>query len=128
MKYPDIFGSPLIVAVPFAVIETVAFYIWHWPHRRLFPDRFRTALLAKGVLKALVMIGLTIVLTYISTYLGWAYAIGHVLVGIVLHFYWCRKHGVDPIWVRPREKYVMASTEWVERLIEIEEKRKSGSY
>lgn len=111
---------PLWLAVPLVVIEVVSFYVLHWPHRELFPKRFRLLILAKGVLRGATHIALAVLFSTISLPLGWAYVIGHTMLGLTLHVIWCRKHNIDPLRVQPRERYVAASAAWFERLIALE--------
>ena len=86
--------SPLLLAVPMAIIEILTFYRWHWPHRNLFPERFRTLVLAKGVLKGLTLIGLTVAFSMWSSVWGWACVVGHTTFGCLYHWYCCRQHSV----------------------------------
>lgn len=115
--------EPLCVAVPAAFAGMVLFYRLHWPHRHLLPERFRTMLLAKGIGKAATYLLLTTLGAWLAPELGWALAIGQPALGAVLHVAMCRAHGVDPLRVQPRERYVLASVAWVERLEALERSR-----
>ena len=50
-----------------------------------------------------------IALTYlVYTFFGhWALAVGFTGAGVgaVVHFSWCRRHGIDPVRATPRRKY-----------------------
>ena len=107
-----------------AALQTSQFYQLHWPHRRLLPERFRTLLLAKGLLKALVDIGVGLAIHHFSPPIAWVFAILHPLLGLLLHYRWCRANGVDPVRVEPREKYVQATADWVNRLVAAQQARR----
>jgi len=99
-----------------AALETSQFYQLHWSHRHLLPVRFRTLLLSKGVLKSAVYAAVALGLNQVSSPAAWVYAIGHPILGLILHVRSCRANGIDPIRVEPREKYVQATADWVNRL------------
>ncbi len=99
-----------------AALQTSQFYQLHWPHRRLLPERFRTLLLSKGLLKSAAYIAISLVLNQFSTPMAWVYAIVHPMLGLLMHYRWCRSNGVDPVRVEPRAKYVQATANWVSRL------------
>lgn len=99
-----------------AALETSQFYQLHWAHRHLLPARFRTLLLSKGVLKPATYIAVALALQQVSSPAAWTYAIGHPILGVILHVRSCRANGIDPIRVEPREKYVQATADWVNRL------------
>ena len=103
-----------------AALQTSQFYQLHWGHRHLFPKRFRTLLMSKGLLKAAAYIAIGLTLYRFSVPLAWIYAIGHPILGVVLHVRSCRAKGIDPIRVEPRERYVQSTADWVNRLIERE--------
>lgn len=115
--------NPVFWAIPLALVEMATFYWWHWPHRRLLPERFRVLLMAKGAFRGLATVGLTAILASFDVRLGWTYLIAHFVLGGWLHVRWCRKHGIDPWLVQPRDRYVLATASWVERMIELKEKR-----
>lgn len=107
-----------------AALEMSQFYQLHWAHRHLFPDRFRTLLLSKGLLKAGAYIAIGLALHRLSPAVAWTYGIGHPILGVFLHVRSCRANGVDPIRVEPREKYVQATADWVNRLARQEDPTK----
>ncbi len=55
---------------------------------------------------------------------GLFYAVGHLAIlvpvvaggaGLIVHFAWCRKHGIHPIYATPRRKYYeLRHWEWPE--------------
>lgn len=108
-----------------ALFELVTFYAWHWPYRHLLPARFRSLLLVKGILKPLVLVGITFGLTLISSMLAWLYVIAYTAFGFCYHYFWCTRNGIHPFTVQPREKYVLATTAWVDKLVAIEETREN---
>ena len=55
--------------------------------------------------------------------MAWFYVIADTLFGACYHLVWCKKHGINPLTVQPKERYVRATTVWVERLIELENNR-----
>ncbi|NOY27189.1 MAG: hypothetical protein GXP62_15075 [Oligoflexia bacterium] len=81
-------------------------------------------LLAKGMGKSVIYLVLTGLAAWLSPWLGWALALGHPLLGALIHVRWCRSHGIDPVRVEPRDQYVRATTLWVEKLVAWEEERK----
>lgn len=108
-----------------AALQTSQFYQLHWSHRHLLPERFRTLLLSKGLLKAVVYIASSLVLKQFSPPIAWTYAIVYPILGVILHVRSCRANGIDPIRVEPREKYVQATASWVSRLVRAEKAAKS---
>jgi hypothetical protein len=111
-----------------AALQTSQFYQLHWPHRHLLPEAFRTLLLSKGLLKAVVYIAISLVLHQFSAPLAWVYAIVHPLLGLLMHYRWCRANGVDPVSVEPREKYVRATADWVNRLMAAQEAKRQSRH
>ena len=108
-----------------AALETSQFYQLHWAHRHLLPKRFRTLLLSKGILKAAVYIGISLLLNQFSSALAWTYAIAHPFLGVFLHVRRCKANGINPVRVEPRAKYVQATADWVTQLIKAETAAKS---
>ena len=109
-----------------AALQTSQFYQLHWPHRHLLPEGFRTLLLSKGLLKAAVYIAISLVLHQFSPPIAWVYSIVHPLLGLLMHYRWCRANGVDPVRVEPRAKYVQATADWVNRLMAAREARRQS--
>ena len=108
--------TPLAFALPVALVDTALFYLWHWEHRALLPEKYRGFLLSKGVLKSVVFIALVVALGFVSETASWVYAVGHVAVGWTLHIRTCRQMGVHPLTAQPRARYVQAAADWVNAL------------
>ncbi|MFK7819357.1 MAG: hypothetical protein AB8G99_11615 [Planctomycetaceae bacterium] len=108
-----------------AALETSQFYQLHWGHRHLFPKRFRALLMSKGLLKAIAYIAIGLAIYRFSVPFAWVYAIGHPILGVLLHVRSCRANGIDPIRVEPRERYVKLTADWVNRLVERQQAGKS---
>jgi hypothetical protein len=60
----------------------------------------------RRLLKLFLFLGLTALLAATA---GSAWALGWIagmlLLGTSVHFWWCRRHGIDPWTAEPRERY-----------------------
>ncbi len=59
----------------------------------------------RKALKWTIVIAGTIGLYYAVGHLALLFPVAAVAVGTVVHFVWCRKHGIHPIYATPRRKY-----------------------
>ena len=59
----------------------------------------------RKVLKWLIVCGATVGLYQAVGHSALALPIGVGALGTVFHFWWCRKHNIDPIRATPRRKY-----------------------
>ena len=59
----------------------------------------------RKVLKWAIVIAGTIGLHYAGGHLALLFPVAAAAVGTVVHFVWCRKHGIHPIYATPRRKY-----------------------
>ena len=59
----------------------------------------------RKTLKWAIVIGGTIGLHYAVGHLALLFPVAVAAVGTVVHFVWCRKHGIHPIYATPRRKY-----------------------
>ena len=59
----------------------------------------------RKVLKRVLVSGGTVGLYYAVGHLALVFPLGLTAIGTGFHFWWCRKHGIDPIHATPRRKY-----------------------
>ena len=59
----------------------------------------------RKVLKWLIVSAGTIGLYYAVGHLALVFPLGLGVLGTMVHFSWCRKHGIHPIHATPRRKY-----------------------
>ncbi len=59
----------------------------------------------RKVLKSLIVCSGTVGLYYAVGHFALVFPISVVAVGTAFHFWWCRKHNIDPIHATPRRKY-----------------------
>ena len=59
----------------------------------------------RKVLKWFLLSGGTVGLYYAAGHVALVLPIGGVAIGTVFHFWWCRTHGIHPIYATPRRKY-----------------------
>ena len=59
----------------------------------------------RKALKWLIIIVGTTGLYYVVGHLAILFPVAAVGVGGVVHFSWCRKHGIHPVYATPRRKY-----------------------
>ncbi len=69
----------------------------------------------RKALKWLIVSGGTIGLYFWIGHEALALPLGLGAAGLVLHFWWCRKHGIHPIRATPRRKYYeLSGWQWPE--------------
>ena len=69
----------------------------------------------RKVLKWALVVGITLALTPVVGH--WALLVPTVggIAGLIGHYAWCRRHGIDPIRATPRRKYYeLRGWAWVE--------------
>ncbi len=59
----------------------------------------------RKVLKGVIASAGTIGLYYAVGHLALVFPLGFGALGTIVHFWWCRKHGIHPIHATPRRKY-----------------------
>ena len=59
----------------------------------------------KKILKWITLDAITIGLFYFIGHFALLFPAVILLIGLSIHFYFCRKHGIDPIKATPRKKY-----------------------
>ena len=59
----------------------------------------------RKVLKWLIFCGGTVALYYEVGHFALVFPLSLVAIGTVVHFWWCRKHGIHPIQATPRRRY-----------------------
>ncbi len=57
--------------------------------------------------KLVFYLGVAAVLSYFFGPWALAWIVGHPLLGIGGHVWWCRRHGIDWLRCEPREKYLV---------------------
>ena len=59
----------------------------------------------KKISKWLIIDAITVGLFYIAGHFALLFPAVMLVLGLSIHFYFCRKHGIDPIKAIPRKKY-----------------------
>ncbi|MBL8986995.1 MAG: hypothetical protein SFV24_22795 [Gemmatimonadales bacterium] len=59
----------------------------------------------RKVLKWSIVCAVTLGLYRVVGHWAVAFPLGAGLAGITFHFWWCRKHGIDPLRATPRDRY-----------------------
>ncbi len=69
----------------------------------------------RKVLKWFIVCGGTVGLYHAVGHVALVFPIGAGAIGTAFHFWWCRKHSIDPIHATPRRKYYeLRNWDWPE--------------